>query len=186
MAVSPLIRTTSIVCGAAALILGGQGCALRSSRRPASRAGEARVARVIDGDTIVVRLGARDETVRLLGVDTPETKDPRRPVQCFGKEASAHTERLLPPGTVVDVARDVEPRDRYGRLLLYVWRARDRLFVNLDLAANGYADTLTYPPNVSHAGEFTAAVTRAREEGLGLWSQCGGPGRPVDQQGGGP
>jgi micrococcal nuclease len=138
-----------------------------------------RVTEVVDGDTIVVRLMGDDLTVRLLGIDTPETKDPRREVQCFGEEASRHTAELLPPGTAVRLEGDVEPRDRYDRLLAYVYRSSDDLFVNLDLARGGYADLLTYPPNVAHSAELSAAVAEARREQRGLWQACGGPGRPA-------
>jgi micrococcal nuclease len=128
--------------------------------------------RVIDGDTIMVSIGGLEESVRLLGVDTPESVDPRSPVECFGKEASQHTEALLPPGTDVHLVRDVEARDRYSRLLAYVYRADDGAFVNLQLVRDGFADVLTFPPNVAHADDFTAAAAQARDEGLGLWSAC--------------
>ncbi len=137
------------------------------------------VAKVVDGDTIEVELKGRTEKVRLLGIDTPETKDPRKPVQCFGAEASAHSAELLPPGTEVRLEPDVERRDRYDRLLAYVYRASDGVFVNLDLARGGYADLLTYPPNVAHTAELSAAVAEARREQRGLWQACGGPGRPA-------
>jgi micrococcal nuclease len=139
---------------------------------------ESSVVRVVDGDTIVVRLGGVDERVRLIGIDTPESVDPRTPVECFGKEASDHTTRLLPAGTAVRLVRDVEARDRYDRLLAYVYRVDDGEFVNLALAEDGYADVATYPPNVAHVEEFIAAVARARAEGRGLWSACGGPDAP--------
>lgn len=133
----------------------------------------ATVDRVVDGDTIrIVAAGGRSERVRLIGIDTPETKDPRRPVQCFGKEASAFTTRLLPPKTGVRLVRDAEARDRYGRLLAYVYRARDGLFVNLALAEGGYARPLTIPPNVAHTAEFVDAARTAREQGKGLWGRC--------------
>ena len=102
--------------------------------------------------------------MRLIGIDTPETVDPRKPVQCFGKEASAHTHDLLPPGTVVRLERDVEARDRYDRLLAYVYRVSDGLFVNLALARDGYAQLLTIPPNVTYVDQFRAAVADARHE----------------------
>jgi micrococcal nuclease len=95
----------------------------------------ARVVRVVDGDTIVVSLAGREERVRYIGVDTPETVKPGAPVECFGKKASARNKALLPPGTEVRLDRDAEERDRYGRLLAYVYRARDGLFVNASLAA---------------------------------------------------
>ncbi len=139
----------------------------------------ATVVYVSDGDTIGVRIGDQEESVRLVGIDTPEVKDPRKPVQCFGREASEFTKRALPKGTPVRLERDVEPRDQYGRLLAYVYRAADGSFVNLELARQGYADVLTYPPNVAHAEEFRAAVAAARRDGLGLWRACDGFGVPA-------
>jgi micrococcal nuclease len=154
-------------------------CSDPSTARSSTAPGTATVVRSVDGDTIEVRIGGRGERVRLLGIDTPETKDLRRPVQCFGKEASEHTAQLLPRGTVVRIERDVEARDRYGRLLAYVFRVTDGLFVNLDLAGNGYAALYTYPPNVAHVDELRAAVEQARTANLGLWGRCGGPGKPA-------
>ena len=83
---------------------------------------------------------------RLLGIDTPETVHPERPVECFGPEASARTAALVPPGTAVRLERDVEARDRYDRVLVYVFRAADGLFVNRALVEEGYARTLWIPP----------------------------------------
>ena len=134
----------------------------------------ATVVRGVDGDTIVVRTGGIDEKVRFLGIDTPESVKPGTPVECFAKEASAHMEALLPEGTEVVLVRDVEARDRYDRLLAYVYRADDGLFVNLSMVAEGYAQPVTYPPNVAHTDELTAAGRTAREGGLGLWGACGG------------
>jgi micrococcal nuclease len=136
--------------------------------------GQASVVRVVDGDTVAVRVGGREETVRLIGIDTPETVDPRSPVECFGQEASDRAKALLPEGTGVRLVADVEARDRYDRLLAYVYRD-DGTFVNLALVEDGYASVATYPPNVAHTSEFTAAAARARDEGRGLWSACGGP-----------
>jgi micrococcal nuclease len=130
------------------------------------------VERVVDGDTVVVHLGGRDEHVRLIGIDTPETVDPRKPVQCFGKEASNRTKALLPKGTAVRLERDVEARDRYGRLLAYLYRVEDGTFVNLALAEEGFAQTLTIPPNVAYADRFAAAVADARSARRGLWGAC--------------
>jgi micrococcal nuclease len=131
--------------------------------------------RVVDGDTIVVLLAGHNERVRLIGIDTPESVKPNTPVQCFALEASARTKALLPPGSAVKLVRDVELRDRYGRLLAYVYRASDNLFVNLSLARDGYASAYTYPPNVAHAGDFVAAAAEARDAGRGLWSRCPSP-----------
>ncbi len=82
--------------------------------------GRATVTQVVDGDTIDVRIGGRDERVRLIGIDTPETKKPNTPIECYGPEASAFTASILPAGTQVRLERDVVGRDDYGRLLAYV------------------------------------------------------------------
>lgn len=129
---------------------------------------------MVDGDTIVARIGGHGEEVRLIGIDTPETVHPDRPVECFGPEASEHTKALLPEGTAVTVRRDVEARDVYGRLLLYVWRESDGTFVNLELVANGFARPLSIEPNTAHAGDFVAAARAAERGRLGLWRSCGG------------
>ena len=146
---------------------------------PPTDPGAATVVEVVDGDTVVVDIGGRQETLRLIGVDTPETVDPDQPPECFGAEASAHTKELLPAGTEIRLTRDVEARDRYDRLLVYVERAEDGLFVNLDLVAGGWADDYPYPPNVAHQRDFALAVSEARAEGLGLWSTCGNADTPT-------
>jgi micrococcal nuclease len=133
---------------------------------------------VADGDTIVVRVAGQRETVRLIGIDTPETKDPDEPVQCFGPEATAAMETLLTRDTLVRLERDAEPRDQYGRLLAYVYRT-DGMFVNLELAEQGLADVLSIAPNTAHAGDLRAAVDRARAAGRGLWGACTGFGVPA-------
>lgn len=137
-----------------------------------ARAPNAEVIRIVDGDTIVVRTDRGQERVRLIGIDTPESVDPRRPVECFGKEAARYTASLLPPGTPVTLERDAQPRDRYGRLLAYVYRSSDGLLVNEAIVAGGYAQVLTIPPNVTHAERFLAAERSARASGAGLWSSC--------------
>ncbi len=141
--------------------------------------GTAVIERVTDGDTVVVRIAGRRETVRLLGIDTPETVAARRPVGCFGPQASARTAALLPPGTRVRLERDVEPRDAYGRLLAYLHRLPDGLFVNLSLVADGYADVLRFPPNTTHADALEAARADARRRGAGLWGACPAFGAPL-------
>jgi micrococcal nuclease len=146
---------------------------------PPTDPGAATVVEVVDGDTVVVDLSGQHETLRLIGVDTPETVDPDQPPECFGAEASAHTKELLPAGTEIRLTRDVEARDRYDRLLVYVERAEDGLFVNLDLIAGGWADDYPYPPNVAHQREFALAVSQARAEGLGLWTTCGNADTPT-------
>jgi micrococcal nuclease len=129
------------------------------------------VVRVVDGDTILVALDGRRERVRYIGVDTPETVKPDTPVQCFGQRASAYNHALL-DGRSVRLVGDAEARDRYGRLLAYVYRAGDGLFVNAALVRGGYATTLTIPPNVAHADELAALAGEARRAGRGLWSAC--------------
>ena len=143
-------------------------------------AANAVVERVVDGDTIVARIGGRSETVRLIGVDAPESVAPTRPVQCYGREASLFLADMLPAGTGISLVRDVEARDVYDRLLGYIVRTSDGLFVNLELVAAGYAAVLNYPPNDHYADALDRAQAEAVVSGLGLWSACGGPDVPLD------
>ena len=126
---------------------------------------------VVDGDTVDVRIAGRTERVRLIGINTPETKDPRRPVECYGPEASALTTLLLPAGTGVRLERDAEARDDYGRLLAYVQRS-DGLFVNLELVRQGAAVVLSIRPNTAYAAAIAAAADQARRARRGLWGAC--------------
>jgi micrococcal nuclease len=134
------------------------------------------VVRVVDGDTVQITVNGSTESVRLIGVDTPETVDERKPVQCYGPEASAHTKQLLPAGTAVHIERDAEVRDKYGRLLAYVYRSSDGLFVNLELVTGGYGSVLAIKPNVTYESVFRDAEATARQRGIGLWGTCGRPG----------
>jgi micrococcal nuclease len=125
----------------------------------------ARVTRVVDGDTVRLEgLGS----VRLIGIDTPEVFGG---LECFGREASAFAKRSLAPGAPVRYRVGAEQRDRYGRLLAYVYLPDGRLFNEL-LAERGYATPLTIPPNDDLAGRFVAAARRARERHVGLWAAC--------------
>ena len=142
-------------------------------------ASNAVVTHIDDGDTIDVRIGTTTERVRLIGIDTPETKKPNTPIQCFGPEASAFTAAFLPIGTAIRLERDVEPRDPYHRLLAYVYRASDGAFVNLELVRGGYARQLSIAPNTAHADDFASAVDTARSAGRGLWSACPAFGSPA-------
>ena len=141
---------------------------------------EASVEKVIDGDTITVRIVRRVEgpgagsasvgeahDVRLLGIDTPETVKPDSPVECFGRESSAATKALL-DGETVRLVSDVENVDAYGRLLRYVYIGDE--MANARLVSNGYASVHTYPPNVRHAELFVELQRHARENERGLWS----------------
>jgi endonuclease YncB( thermonuclease family) len=153
------------------------------------------VAHITDGDTISVRftalldagsdagdstnteslIGAKGdswETIRLIGIDTPESKRPNTPIECFSHEASAALGQLLPQGTPVWVELDLERRDRYGRLLGYIFRSSDGLFVNHEMVRSGMAAAYAFPPNISYAEQFSAAATAARTNNVGLWSSC--------------
>jgi micrococcal nuclease len=141
---------------------------------PALGAPNATVIRVVDGDTFDADFDGTEERIRMIGIDTPETKKPDAPVECFGPEATSHAETLLPAGTPIRVVRDVEARDDYGRLLAYVYRGSDGEFVNLALVANGFARPLTIPPNVAFAPEFVEAARAAEATGNGLWGACTG------------
>ncbi len=134
------------------------------------------VTRIVDGDTMAVSSG---ETVRLIGIDTPETKHPSQPVECFGAQATQHATELMGPGTSVRLVYDVERTDRYGRTLAYVYRDSDDLFVNLQMVRDGFAAMATYPPNVAHVEAFRAAEQEARSANRGLWGGCGGADTPA-------
>lgn len=130
-----------------------------------------KIDKVIDGDTFVTSLDGKEVTVRMKGVDTPETKDPRKPVQCFGKEASHKTKELLEGKLVrlISDKTDTSIFDKYGRALMYVYRD-DGLFVNEYLLKEGYAHEYTYG-NGSYEMQkaFKKLEKQAREEKMGLW-----------------
>ena len=130
-----------------------------------------RVVQVLDGDTIVVRrTDAPDETIRLLGVDTPETHHPTKPVQCYGPEAAAYSaSRLF--GQVVRLEDDVERHDIYARRLAYVYL--DGHNFERELLRKGYARLLVIEPNHAHAREMLDDELDARTRGVGLWGECG-------------
>ena len=130
------------------------------------------VVSVADGDTFTVELGGKREAVRLIGVDTPETKHPTKGVQCWGPEAADFTKALLAVGTRVALVRDVEPRDRYGRLLAYVWLADTNLFVNRELVRLGHARPYPFAPNTTHKADFADAAWEAQGARRGLWGAC--------------
>ncbi len=129
---------------------------------------------VVDGDTIDVDIGGREERVRLIGINTPEIAHDDEPAECCGPEAAAFTSEQLPAGTQVRLERDVVGRDDYGRLLAYVYRRNDDVLVNELIIAAGYARPLTIPPNGAFADRFVAAATAADAAGTGLWAACAG------------
>jgi micrococcal nuclease len=161
----------------AALGLAGSGllsCGRDGDQRLGpNREQQGRVVRIVDGDTIHVQVGGRREKVRYIGIDTPETHKPGEPVECFGKAATTFNARLVARRRVV-LRTDAETRDRYGRLLAYVYRRPGGLFVNAELVRQGFATILTIPPNVAHAQEFRGLQRAARRAGRGLWRGCPG------------
>lgn len=131
---------------------------------------QAKVLRVVDGDTIAVSFSGQTETVRYIGIDTPESVKPNTPVECFAKAASNFNKSLV-ANHQVTLRFDRELRDRYGRLLAYVYRG-DRL-VNAELVRRGYATTLTIEPNTAKATYLGRLEAQASSQGRGLWSHCG-------------
>lgn len=132
----------------------------------------AEVVRAVDGDTAIVEIDGSEERLRYIGVDTPESVQPGRPVECFGKEASRANAELV-EGRRVRLEIGAEPRDRYGRLLAYV--RVGELMVNEELLRRGYATTLTIPPNDRYAARFRRLEQAARRAGIGLWESCARP-----------
>ena len=127
---------------------------------------------VVDGDTIDVNIIGHRERVRLIGIDTPETKKPNTPIQCYGPEATKFTKSLLPSDTPLHLERDVVARDDFGRMLAYVYVAGDGEFVNMTIIGKGFARPLTIPPNTAHANEFIEAARVAQADNIGLWARC--------------
>lgn len=153
---SPIIQPTPIATSSATQGIEGE---------------QAKVSKVIDGDTIELQNG---QTVRLIGIDTPETVDPRRSVGCFGKEASNETKSLL-FGKIVILQKDVSDTDKFGRLLRYVFLSLEggqTLFVNDYLVREGFAKVLTYPPDVKFNEQLRQAEAEARAGKRGLWGRC--------------
>lgn len=128
------------------------------------------VTKVVDGDTITIDLDGSSETLRLIGINTPETVDPRKPVECFGKEASNEAKSLL-TGKKVRIEKDPTQgdRDKYGRLLAYVWRD-DGLFFNEHMIKAGYAYEYTYNLPYKYQAQFKADQATAQSQGRGLWA----------------
>lgn len=135
------------------------------------------VENVVDGDTIEIKRQGRIEKVRMIGIDTPETLDPRKPVQCFGKEASDFSKRLMGRSSVrIEFDPIVGERDKYNRLLAYVWLENGDM-VNAALVREGYAHEYTYrSQDYKYQSEFKQAQAQAKSESRGLWSSstCNG------------
>lgn len=130
-----------------------------------------KVTKVIDGDTIQIEGGL---TVRYIGIDAPETVDPRKPVQCFANEASRENSKIV-SGQYVFLEKDASETDKYGRLLRYVYLSLNTgqmLMVNEYLVKEGYAFSSTYQPDTKHQEKFRLAEQSAKSEGKGLWAVC--------------
>jgi endonuclease YncB( thermonuclease family) len=145
----------------------------------------AAVVRVVDGDTVDVQLEGKVERIRLIGIDTPEVVDPRKPVQCYGREASQHAHELL-DGQSVSLEFDASQgsRDKYGRLLAYIWLPDARNFGEV-MIADGYAHEYTYSRPYTYLDSFRAAQDVAMTSQVGLWSPatCAGDTRQTSGAG---
>lgn len=124
---------------------------------------------VYDGDTVLVDIGGKSEQVRYIGIDTPEIGRDGAPSECFAEEAFERNKELV-LGSVVHLTKDKEDRDKYGRLLRYVYV--EDLFINEVLVSEGFATTLSISPNEDFADAFKEVESRARDASLGLWSAC--------------
>ena len=129
------------------------------------------ISRFVDGDTIVVDMNGHNETIRMIGVDTPETHKPNTPVQCYGPAAAAYTKNLIGNQKVrLEADSTNQNRDRYGRLLRYVYLPDGRL-VEQELIVNGYGFAYTSFPSVKKE-QFVQAETQAKQANKGLWGNC--------------
>ena len=131
----------------------------------------AKVIQVYDGDTIQVAIGNLRETVRLIGIDTPETEGKyNKNNEFYGEDSSNFLKNLLPRGTTVYLKADLENRDQYDRLLRYVWLDEEQeIFVNLILLEMGYAETMFFEPNTKYYDLFKDAEEKAKANNLGMW-----------------
>lgn len=128
------------------------------------------VTKVVDGDTIHIDINGKSEAVRLIGINTPETVDPRRPVECFGRQASNKAKELLEGKKVrIETESSQGERDKYGRLLGYV-TLEDGLFFNEYMVEEGYAYEYTYHLPYKYQAQFKAAQKEAQTQGKGLWA----------------
>jgi micrococcal nuclease len=161
---------TAVVIAAA--IVGGLAVTTRDDGAASLPQNVGVVEWVIDGDTVDIDIGGREERVRLIGIDTPELHTETGAAECMAREAREFSAALLPAGVEVRLERDVVGRDDYGRLLAYVYRRTDDAMVNELIVAGGYARPLTIAPNDAHRDRFVAAAHAAEAGGLGLWSAC--------------
>ncbi len=143
---------------------------------------EATVVSVSDGDTVRVDINGETESLRLILIDTPETRDPNDPVECYGAEATQFAKSILSKGTKIYLEQDVSDRDRYGRMLRYIWLVGDdgqAYLFNETLVREGFAVLYTYPPDIKYVDRIRAAQDAAVGEQAGLWKECGGADTPL-------
>jgi micrococcal nuclease len=161
-----------LVLIALTLIAGGVVYIVNNPIQPTATQGvgyqQAYCIRVVDGDTIVVQIEGKEYKVRYIGVDTPETVDPRRPVGYFGKQASEMNKTLV-LNKAITLEKDVSNVDRYDRLLRYVYVGD--VMINAELVRLGYAKAATYPPDVKYADKFVELEREARNNKVGLWAE---------------
>lgn len=161
----------SVACTVAAPAYVGSG-PVPGDPRPPGRAFDARVERVVDGDTLIATRAGRDLRVRLIGIDAPESVIPNVPPECYGVRASTVLTRTLPVGTRIRAAYQPGGRqDRYGRELWDVW-LRDGSFVQSRLVRVGAAEAVAYAPHLEHADRLDEVESRAYRLDLGLWGAC--------------
>jgi micrococcal nuclease len=173
-AIVVLAILASLVAAIALLAAGpGAAPAIPDTEGPGLDAERAIVVRVIDGDTVVVDLGGRVERVRYVGIDAPEVATDGRPAECWAEEATEAHVRLV-SGARLSLARDVNDRDRFGRLLRHAWLERDDgwLHVGQALVALGAAEARSYPPDTMHDELLERAEREARAASAGLWGEC--------------
>jgi micrococcal nuclease len=138
---------------------------------------------IVDGDTLRINYQGREESIRLIGIDAPESrpnkkaeKDAQRSgedlktILAMGKKSTGYVKTLVKPGDKMSIEFDVQTRDKYGRLLGYVYLSNGKM-LNEEIVKAGYANVMTVPPNVKHQERFLRAYREARENGRGLWGK---------------
>lgn len=165
------MRTACVVAVVALLVVLGRFAYVAFTPAKADHTELANVVRVLDGDTVIARVGSVDEHVRVIGVDTPEISHRGRPAQCYSLRAKRFVERTL-TGHRVQLTRGREQRDRYGRLLAYVRVEGASSDLESALLNGGFGRTLTFAPNDDRAAAYRSLETRARARGAGLWGHC--------------
>ena len=170
-----LALTAIIVVAVALLVPEGGSSGGPSAAPPPGELEVGRVVRVVDGDTVVVTIGDRQERVRYVGVDAPElaNADTGAPAECGAAEAT-EANRLLVLGVEMELERDVSDRDRFGRLLRHAWIGidDDRVLVTERLVVDGAIEARSYPPDTRHDARLDAAEREARTDGAGIWGRC--------------